>query len=86
MRPALQNLAASCSPKMTSQSPFQRLVRFVDEEGKEQYGDLALDVNAIQAQSRKTSVPILMGDIKQGFQKTSSKKSIIKVRSLRRGV
>lgn len=61
---------------MASIAPFERLVRFENDGGKETYGDLPLNVanDAIIG----SSVEVLDGDIKTGFKKSGSKATIKK--------
>lgn len=61
---------------MASKAPFERLVRFETDDGKETYGDLPLSVanDAIVG----SSVEALDGDIRSGFKKTGSKSTIRK--------
>lgn len=56
---------------------FQRLIRFIDDEDKEQYGDVPLEVQI--SKIRSTSVTVITGDIKSGFSRTSNTAVVKKV-------
>lgn len=58
-------------------APFERLVRFETDGGKESYGDLPLSVGTDAIIG--SSVDVLDGDVKAGFKKTGSKATIKKV-------
>jgi hypothetical protein len=57
--------------------PFQRLIRFLDKEGRENYGDLGAyrPGEAIEG----TYVRVLSGDLNTGFSATSVEKEVKKV-------
>lgn len=61
---------------MASKAPFERLVRFETDGGKESYGDLPLSV--ANDETIGSSVETLDGDFKVGFKKTGSKATIRK--------
>lgn len=64
--------------KMTGTPVFQRLIRFIDEEGKEQYGDVPLDVDISKIESN--SATVITGDVKSGFSRTSNTAVVKKVK------
>lgn len=61
---------------MATKAPFERLVRFETEDGKESYGDLPSSV--ANDSIIGSSVETLDGDIRSGFKKTGSKATISK--------
>lgn len=64
---------------MTNTPPFQRLVRFVDKEGKEQYRVVPLDIQISQVESSSTPVTVITGDVESGFSRTSNTAVVNKV-------
>ena len=64
---------------MQERPVFQRLIRFIDDEGQQQYGDLPTDVPISNIEAGTVSVIVLFGDVKRGFKRTSSRKTVAKV-------
>ena len=62
---------------MASSAAFQRLIRFVDSNGKEYYGDLGAEAQADQIHGKP--VPVLTGSLAEGFKPTSEEKTVAKV-------
>lgn len=58
---------------------FQRLIRFIDVDGVERYGDISLDENITEIESGKVSAVILEGDVQNGFKRTDTQKLVQKV-------
>lgn len=57
--------------------PFDRFIRFVDENGSTVYGNLEHEMNADQIVGSK--VALLAGDPLGGFSKTAVKRTVKKV-------
>lgn len=56
---------------------FKRLIRFEDAEGKTVYGDLEKEVPTREIEG--STVEVLEGDVKSGFNKAGSKAKVAKV-------
>lgn len=69
---------------MKSPPPFQRLVRFIDSDNIERYGDVPVDVNITEIESGKVSAVVLVGNVKDGLKRTTTQKVVKKVRILKR--
>lgn len=63
--------------------PFSRLIRFVDDAGEVNFGDLGSSSNVLPEPGLE--VDVLSGDIEKGFEKNGEKKKIKSV-SLRSNV
>ena len=62
---------------MEDKPVFQHLIRFIDDEGKENYGYLPSNLPADKVEGN--SVQVLLGDIRTGFSRTSAEKTVRKV-------
>ena len=60
---------------------FEILIRFVSEDGKTYYGDLAKETPTIKIEG--STVAVLDGDIATGFHKTGAKAIVKKMRCSR---
>lgn len=56
---------------------FERLIRFLDEDGKTCYGDLPMSVSADKIEGK--SVKVLSGELNTGFKPTETRKTVKKV-------
>lgn len=62
---------------MATKPPFERLVRFEDDAGKEMHGDMTGNVDSDSIVG--SSVEVLEGDFTSGFKKAGKKATIRKV-------
>ncbi|KAL6154235.1 hypothetical protein ACJQWK_01406 [Exserohilum turcicum] len=62
-----------------SMAAFKRLIRFEDAEGKTVYGDLEKEVPTREIEG--STVEVLEGDVKSGFNKAGSKAKVAKLLS-----
>lgn len=56
---------------------FERLIRFVSEDGEAYYGDLAKETPTVKIEG--STVAVLEGDIATGFHKTGAEAIVKKV-------
>lgn len=67
---------------MTGSSAFSRLIRFLDPQGTEHYGDASPGVRLSNSASDLPTVTILDGDIANGFVRTDRTAKVAKVRRM----
>jgi transcription initiation factor TFIIH subunit 2 len=56
---------------------FERLIRFVADDGKTYYGNLTKETPTLEIEGSK--VEVISGDIDSGFSKTGSEATVSKV-------
>ncbi|KAJ9610434.1 hypothetical protein H2200_005211 [Cladophialophora chaetospira] len=62
---------------MAEKGVFDRLIRFIDNEGAHRYGDVPVDLSIAEIEGKAVSV--LSGNVKDGFKKTSETKPVSKL-------